>query len=122
MPTPTSSSDSQPPQTGVTGISEIADRVATKLSLPPDVTRTVIKSFLERLSEDVAAGRIVRLAAFGSFRLALRAARIGRNPRKPDETYLIPAKVSVTFSPGVSLRTRISDVDQSKIGRKPRSR
>ena len=51
-------------------------------------------------------GRRIEVRDFGNFRIYLRRARIGRNP-KTGEAILVPAKGYMHFSPGRDLRQRI---------------
>jgi integration host factor subunit beta len=51
-------------------------------------------------------GRRIEVRDFGNFRIYLRRARIGRNPKTGDPV-LVPAKGYMRFSPGRDLRQRI---------------
>jgi integration host factor subunit beta len=61
---------------------------------------------LDALAATLAAGDRVELRGFGSFELAYRNPRIGRNP-KSGETIPIPEKYVPHFKAGKDLRERV---------------
>lgn len=79
-------------------ISEIAKRAALKKVEAEKALDAILKTIGETLSK----GDQVRLIGFGTFRVANRKARKGRNPRT-GATLNIPAKKGPRFSPGVGL-------------------
>jgi DNA-binding protein HU-beta len=59
------------------------------------------------VGEELAAGREVTVASFGTFSARDRPARTGRNPRT-GEPLSIPASRAATFKPAKALRERLN--------------
>lgn len=53
--------------------------------------------------DELAKGNDIAISGFGSFKVAKRAAREGRNPQT-NETIKIPARKAVTFKAGSALK------------------
>jgi DNA-binding protein HU-beta len=77
----------------------IADRKAA---------RTAVESLLQRIEQALQKGDAVTLTGFGAFKVIERRARTGRNP-KTGAPLPIPARRSVTFTPGKTLREAVVD-------------
>lgn len=65
-----------------------------------------VESMILIVEEALEAGERVMLPGFGTFEVAERASRMGRNPRT-GEKILISAKKSVRFKPGRVLKARV---------------
>lgn len=63
--------------------------------------------FLSTLTETLRQGESVSFSGFGSFKVAKRAARVGRNPRTGGPVS-IPARVAVRFTPGKNLKEAVN--------------
>ena len=63
---------------------------------------TVVNSMIQSIKETLQKGEKVRIVGFGTFAVANRAARDGRNPQT-GETIRIPEKKVVRFRPGKEL-------------------
>ncbi len=64
--------------------------------------RDEVRWFFDTIAASLAAGEEVSIHGFGSFKLADRAARMGRNPRT-GEAVKVPARRVVRFAPSSSL-------------------
>jgi len=77
----------------------------------PQVTQRdiagIVQHVLDQIESALASGRDAEFRDFGVLRVVKRAARPGRNPKKPQETVVIPAKTSVRFTPGKRLTKRL---------------
>lgn len=62
-----------------------------------------LKAFIDTVTEELKNGGKVQLVGFGTFEVAERAARKGRNP-KTSEEIMIPASKSPRFKAGKSLK------------------
>lgn len=60
----------------------------------------VIAALQQTIMEAVAEGKEVKMVGFGAFSPSIRAAREGRNPKKPTETINIPASILPKFKAG----------------------
>ena len=71
-----------------------------------DATKA-IDAVLSAVSDELVAGKEVRLNGFGIFSAAERAAREGRNPQT-GESMQIAAKTAAKFSPGAELKKAVN--------------
>ncbi|MER2513244.1 MAG: HU family DNA-binding protein [Nitrosomonas ureae] len=81
---------------------ELIDAVATRSKTTKTETTAMLNGLLEVIQETMASGNDVQLVGFGTFSVAERAGREGRNP-PTGETITIPAKKVVKFKPGKAL-------------------
>ena len=66
-------------------------------------TEKALKAFIDTVTEELKNGEKVQLVGFGTFEVAERAERQGRNP-KTGEAITIPASKSPKFKAGRSLK------------------
>ena len=87
---------------------ELIAAVAEKAELSKKDAEKAIKAFTEAVSEELANGGKIQLVGFGTFEVAERAAREGRNPQT-GETMPIAASKSPKFKPGKALKDLINE-------------
>lgn len=87
---------------------ELIAAVAEKAELSKKDAEKAIKAFTEAVSEELANGGKIQLVGFGTFEVAERAAREGRN-QKTGETMPIAASKSPKFKPGKALKDMINE-------------
>jgi DNA-binding protein HU-beta len=85
---------------------KMSEKVAEKLSSPKTEASRAIEAFLDSIQEALASGDEVKLPGFGSFSVAKRKERQGRNPQT-GEIMTIPANKTIKFSPGKSLKEAV---------------
>ncbi len=56
-----------------------------------------VQTMIDCMAEAMLEGRHIEFRDFGVFEVVRRKARLGRNPRKPDDLYPIPARKVVKF-------------------------
>ena len=81
---------------------ELINKVVEKAGMKKGQVGTVINSMIESIKETLQKGEKVTIVGFGTFAVANRAAREGRNPQT-GETIRIPEKKVVRFRPGKDL-------------------
>ena len=81
---------------------ELIDAIAADTGLTKADAKRALESFVDTTSKALKGGDRVALVGFGSFSVAKRAARKGRNPKTQTEM-TIPAKKVVKFKPGNEL-------------------
>lgn len=86
--------------------SELIDHVAKAAGLTKVDAKKAIESYHEAVATTLKAGKKVEILGFGSFSVATREARTGRNP-KTGETLQIQAKKVAKFKPGKELSSSI---------------
>ena len=82
---------------------ELVAAIAEKRELTKVDTEKALKAFIDTVTEELKNGGKVQLVGFGTFEVAERAERQGRNP-KTGETITIPASKSPKFKAGKALK------------------
>lgn len=81
---------------------QLVDAMAAKAGLTKADAKKALDAFIDVTSEALKGGDRVALVGFGSFSVATRSARTGRNPQTGKEIS-IPEKSVVKFKPGSEL-------------------
>ena len=82
---------------------ELISAMSEKSELTKVDTEKALKAFIDTLTEELKNGGKVQLVGFGTFEVAERAERQGRNP-KTGEAITIPASKSPKFKAGKALK------------------
>ena len=82
---------------------ELVAAIAEKSELTKVDAEKALKAFIDTVTEELKNGGKVQLVGFGTFEVAERAERQGRNP-KTGETITIPASKSPKFKAGKALK------------------
>ena len=86
---------------------ELIAVVAEKAELSKKDAEKAIKAFTDAVSEELVKGGKIQLVGFGTFEVAERAAREGRNPQT-GETMKIEASKSPKFKAGKALKDMVN--------------
>ncbi|MCL2420898.1 MAG: HU family DNA-binding protein [Defluviitaleaceae bacterium] len=86
---------------------ELISAMVAKSGLTKKDTEKVLKAFEEAVTETLVAGGKVQLVGFGTFDVAERAAREGRNPQT-GEPMKIAASKAPRFKVGKALRDAVN--------------
>ena len=86
---------------------ELTDAVAKVSKLSKADSKKAIDAVLEVFSKTLKKGEPIQLIGFGTFKVADRKARTGRNPSTGEEIK-IPASKAVTFSAGQNLKDLVN--------------
>ncbi len=92
---------------------ELVDRVAKDAEITKKAASAALDSAMAAIKEAVKAGDAVTLIGFGTFKMAERAAREGRNPRT-GKKMKIPAKNVVKFSAGKAFKESLNEKKKKK--------
>lgn len=87
--------------------SEIIDAVAEMCDVSKAEAQRAVDAVFVAITDNLTRGEEVRLTGFGSFSVASRAARAGRNPRT-GETIQIKASKAPKFKPGEPLKRAVN--------------
>ncbi len=87
--------------------SELVAAMADKAKMSKKDTEKVLKAFEEVVTNELANNQKVQLVGFGTFDVAERAAREGRNPQT-GESMPIPASKSPRFKAGKALKDAVN--------------
>lgn len=93
--------------------SELVEAIATRTGSSKTAAQDHLEAAIEAISDAIAKGDTVQLVGFGSFGVADRAARTGRNP-KTGEEIVIKASRTPKFSAGKALKERVNSSPISK--------
>ena len=86
---------------------ELVAAIAEKSELSKKDAEKALKAFTEVVTEELKKGNKIQLDGFGTFEVAKRAAREGRNPQT-GETMKIAASVAPKFKAGAALKNEIN--------------
>ena len=88
----------------------------TKRELVEHITQETGQTHQE-ISAALAQGRHIEFRNFGVFEIKVTKARVGRNPKAPQDEMTIPARVVVKFRAGLELSQRVNQCSAER-GRK----
>lgn len=86
---------------------ELITNIAEKAEMTKVDTEKVLKAFIETVTEELKSGGKIQLVGFGTFEVAERAARKGRNPKTGEEIQ-IPASKSPKFKFGKAFKDTVN--------------
>lgn len=86
---------------------ELVAAIAEKTELTKKDAEKALVAFTEVVAEELKAGNKIQLVGFGTFEVAKRAAREGRNPQT-GETMKIAASNAPKFKAGKALKDAIN--------------
>ena len=86
---------------------DLINKVAESAELTQAQAKTAVNSVFESISDSLSDGGKVTLVGFGTFSVAHRAERQGRNPAT-GQTITIAAKNNVKFKPGKELTESVN--------------
>lgn len=86
---------------------ELIEEVSDKTGFTKADTLKFVNAYIEVISKSLRKGKDVQLVGFGTFRVAKRAARNGRNPQT-GKVLKIPAKKVPAFRAGKALREAVN--------------
>jgi DNA-binding protein HU-beta len=85
---------------------ELVEAIATEAKLTKADAQRALEAFVNATTKALKKGDRVALVGFGSFSVAKRAARTGRNPQTGKEIKIAAKKVA-KFKPGAELSSKI---------------
>jgi len=93
--------------------SELVEAVASRTGSSKVAAQQHLDAVLDSISDAIGKGDTVQLVGFGSFGVADRAARTGRNPKTGEEIE-IKASRTPKFSAGKALKDRVNSATKGK--------
>lgn len=87
--------------------SELVAAMAAKTELSKKDSEKALKAFIEVVTEELKKGDKVQLVGFGTFEVAKRAAREGRNPQT-GKAMKIAASKAPKFKAGKALKDEVN--------------
>ena len=86
---------------------ELVAAIAEKTELSKKDAEKALKAFTDVVAEELAKGEKIQLVGFGTFEVAERPAREGRNPRT-GETMKIASSKAPKFKAGKALKDTVN--------------
>ena len=86
---------------------ELVDAIAKKASISKKDAEAAVKAFTEAVTAELKKGGKVQLVGFGTFEVAKRAAREGRNPQS-GAVMKIAASKAPKFKAGKALKDTVN--------------
>lgn len=86
---------------------ELVAAIAEKTELSKKDSEKALKAFTDVVAEELKKGEKIQLVGFGTFEVAERAAREGRNPQT-GKVMNIPASKAPKFKAGKALKETIN--------------
>jgi nucleoid DNA-binding protein len=82
--------------------------VCDKTGITQRDAKIVVDSFLDAIAGTLSEWKNIDIRGFGRFKLKESKPRLARNPRKPQETVQIPARLVPIFQPSHELKAMVS--------------
>ena len=95
---------------------EMAKAIAEEMGLTQGQAREVVQRVFDGITETLLNEGRIELRNFGVFEVKKRKPRKARNPRT-GENVLVPAKLVVTFKPGLEMEERVGQLKKVPNGR-----
>ena len=86
---------------------ELVAAIAEKTELSKKDSEKALKAFIDVVTEELTKGEKIQLVGFGTFEVAERSAREGRNPQT-GETIEIKASKAPKFKAGKALKDTVN--------------
>lgn len=87
---------------------ELIEVLAEKTDKTKKEAGEFLNAFIETVGDALENEDKIQLIGFGTFETKVRAARVGRNPKNPEQKIDIPAKVAPAFKAGKALKEKVA--------------
>lgn len=88
--------------------------ISQKKGMHPNDVRNVIQAFLDAMTDCLSVGDRLEFRDFGVFEVVKRKQKIGRNPKNASVPIVIPARLSVKFTPGKKMKKFIEEEEMPR--------
>ena len=87
--------------------SQLVEVLAAKLSITYSESERYLNTFINLVYEVLSKDGEVNISGFGKFKVSHREARLGVNPRQPDQKITIPKLNTVKFVAGETFKRAV---------------
>ena len=94
---------------------DLVARITRQTGLKQEDVRNVVQLTLDGITAELGAGRGIEFRNFGVFDIVVRKPRVGRNPKKPEQTVQIRKRVGVKFKPGKIMRKHLVKLNPDEL-------
>jgi len=86
----------------------LAPAISKKSGYSAKQVNELLKLIMQEISGRLSEGQDVPIRGFGTFVVKTAGAKAGRNPKKPEQEVVIPARRVVRFRPGKELKESVA--------------
>ena len=87
---------------------DLVKMVCDKTGFTQRDSKIIVDSFLEAIMKTLSEGKNIEIRGFGRFKVKERKPRLARNPKKPEQTVQIPARLTPVFQASNELKALVS--------------
>ncbi|HEY1771253.1 MAG TPA: HU family DNA-binding protein [Chthoniobacterales bacterium] len=91
---------------------DIVVSIANKTGVVQQQVYDIVQQTLDEITDSLARNVTVELRNFGVFQPRLTRPRVGRNPNRPEVSFVIPARATVKFKAGKIMRQRVEKLSR----------
>ncbi len=88
--------------------SELIETLAARMGETSTQSEKWLRNFVALIYDELANDRIVKISGFGEFSVSHREARIGVNPRQPEQKITIPKLNTPKFKAGEAFKQAVA--------------
>lgn len=92
---------------------DIVQKIVEEKNLTQQKASDIVDMMLEEITNALAKGQKIELRNFGVFEVYLTRPRVGRNPKRPENSLVIPSRAVVRFSAGKVMREEVLKLTES---------
>ena len=86
----------------------LSNKIYQKIGFSKNLSLKIIDDFFETIIQELIKSNSIKISSFGSFKVANKKERIGRNPKTKVEVRIMPRKV-VKFKPSSLLKEKLNN-------------
>ena len=86
---------------------DLSNKIYKILGLSKNFSSSIVDNFFEILTAELIQSKKVKISSFGTFKIAVKNERIGRNPKTKVETKITSRKV-VKFKPSLFIKKKLN--------------
>ncbi|MEC8306887.1 MAG: HU family DNA-binding protein [Chlamydiota bacterium] len=88
---------------------QMTELIASKYHVDRDIVKKILHAFLEESLSTLVQGDRIEFRDFGVFEIVIRKEKVGRNPKDPEHTIMIPERRVVKFVPGKKMKKLVEE-------------
>jgi len=82
----------------------LIQQISRKNGMNPTDVRLIVQELFDYVQDSLSEGNRFEFRGFGVFEIVRRKPKVGRNPKAPEKTIIIPARNAVKFTAGKRLK------------------
>ena len=86
---------------------DLSNKIYKILGFSKNFSSSIVDNFFEILTTELIQSKKVKISSFGTFKVAVKSERIGRNPKTKVETKITSRKV-VKFKPSLFIKKKLN--------------